>query len=284
MLLISSRTLRRHYHAAAVDATPANPDAEFSINVRNRAVSVDAPPHPGVLTACAPSGAMHMILNNTIVGLAAGVGLMLFARLLKHLVAGEKISAEGFSLAFGITGFILTVMGLVITVTWPYRLVLHANVMMGEPALAFGVTLAAASFYTWSRRDLFAALGERSREGESLNAITAVMQPVAVWIFALGLMMASLAVAILYYRLGAAPPQEPISGLLTNTRVESVFLGLLWGLTAAGALLFPAAIKNWHRTTLAAVRLCWMISGALFLLFSALNFFTHIGLLLHTSF
>jgi hypothetical protein len=52
-----------------------------------------------------------MILYNTIVGLAAGVGLLLVGQLLKQLANGEKVQPEGFALGFGMTGFILTVLG-----------------------------------------------------------------------------------------------------------------------------------------------------------------------------
>ena len=42
-----------------------------------------------------------MILYNTIVGLAAGVGLLLVARLLKQFADGETVQPEGFALTFG---------------------------------------------------------------------------------------------------------------------------------------------------------------------------------------
>jgi hypothetical protein len=32
-----------------------------------------------------------------------------------------------------------------------------------------------------------------------------------------------------------------------------------------------------------AVRLCWSVSGGVLVLFSAMNYFTHIGLLMNTS-
>ena len=48
-----------------------------------------------------------MILYNTIVGLAAGVALVLVARLFKQLAKSEKVPAEGHALSFGMTGFIL---------------------------------------------------------------------------------------------------------------------------------------------------------------------------------
>ena len=225
-----------------------------------------------------------MILYNTIVGLAAGVGLLLVVKLLKQFSDGKKVQPEGFALAFGITGFIQTVLGLTISVMWPYTKVLHANIMMGEPALAFGVLLAAASFFMWRKAEVFYDLGKGNEKSAHASAyLIAVLRPVSVWIFASGLMMVSLTVAILYYQLGHAPPQEPISGYFGDSWVEPIFLAFLWGLISLGALLLPAAIANWNRQVIDVVRLCWGVAGALLVFFSAMNYFTHIGLLMNTS-
>src|SRR5262245_8150750 len=102
-----------------------------------------------------------MILYNTIVGLAAGVGLLLVAQLLKQFADGEKVQPEGFALAFGITGFIQTVLGLTIAITWPYTKVLHANIMLGEPALVFGALLIEAAVFLWCKRDTVVGLDGR---------------------------------------------------------------------------------------------------------------------------
>jgi uncharacterized membrane protein len=225
-----------------------------------------------------------MILYNTIVGLAAGVGLLLVARLLKQFANGEKVQPEGFALAFGITGFVQTVLGLTISVMWPYTKVLHANIMMGEPALAFGVLLVAAAVFLWRQRDVIGELSQGNEKSAKASAyVVAVLRPVSVWIFATGLMMASLVVAIVYYQLGHAPPQEPISGYFTDTWVETAFLALIWGLISLGALLSPAAISKSNRKLVNVARLCWSVAGALLVLFSAMNYFTHIGLLMNTS-
>jgi uncharacterized membrane protein len=225
-----------------------------------------------------------MILYNTIVGLAAGVGLLLVARLLKQFANGEKVQPEGFALAFGITGFVQTVLGLTISVMWPYTKVLHANIMMGEPALAFGVLLVAAAVFLWRQRDVIGELGQGNEKSAKASAyVVAVLRPVSVWIFATGFMMASLVVAIVYYQLGHAPPQEPISGYFTDTWVETAFLALVWGLISLGALLSPAAISKSNRKLVNVARLCWSVAGALLVLFSAMNYFTHIGLLMNTS-
>lgn len=225
-----------------------------------------------------------MILYNTIVGLAAGVAMILVAALFSKLVHRERVQPEGFALVFGMTGFILTVLGMTISVMWPYKKVLHANIMMGEPALAFGVLLAAASFFLWSKHELFHRLGEGDEASEqALARVVAVLRPVSAWIFATGLMMASLTAAILYYQLGHAPPQEPISGYFSESPVETIFLSLLWGLTALGALTLPVGLMNWNRKVLTFAAICWRIAGVLFVLFSVMNFFTHIGLLMNTS-
>ena len=225
-----------------------------------------------------------MILYNTIVGLAAGVGLLLVARLLKQFAQGENVQPEGFALAFGITGFIQTVLGLTISVMWPYTKVLHANIMLGEPALAFGALLIAAAFFLWRKHETISDLGHGNEKSAKAAAyLLAVLRPISVWVFASGLMMASLVVAIIYYQLGHAPPQEPISGYFGDTPVEPSFLALLWSLVSIGALLAPIAIAKWNRTGINIVRFCWTVAGGLLVLFSAMNYFTHIGLLMNTS-
>lgn len=225
-----------------------------------------------------------MILYNTIVGLAAGVGLVLVTKLLKQFINGERVQPEGFALAFGITGFIQTILGLAISIMWPYTKVLHANIMMGEPALAFGVLLAAASLFMWRKREVFNDLGAgNDKSAEASAYIAGVLQPVSLWVFAAGLMMASLTIAILYYQLGHAPPQEPISGYFSDSWVEPVFLAFVWGLISLGALLLPSSIVNWNRKLVTVVRYCWTVAGVLLMLFSAMNYFTHIGLLMNTS-
>src|SRR5262252_1673235 len=225
-----------------------------------------------------------MILYNTIVGLAAGVGLLLVAQLLKQFSNGEKVQPEGFALAFGITGFIQTVLGVTISVMWPYTKVLHANIMLGEPALAFGVLLIAAGFFLWRKRDTVVDLGQGNEKSAKASAyLLAVLRPVSVWVFATGLMMASLVVAIVYYQLGHTPPQEPISGYFADSWVEPAFLALLWGLISIGALFAPITLIKWNRNLVNLIGICWSVAGALLVLFSAMNYFTHIGLLTNTS-
>lgn len=226
-----------------------------------------------------------MIIYNTIVGLAAGAGLIVLSRLLFKLAKKQKVHAEGFALAFGMTGFILTLLGTTISVMWPYTAVLHANIMFGEPALAFGVVLLAAAFFLWRKKEVFEDLGgEGDKSQRALTYIVAVARPVAVWVFAVGLMMLFLTWAILQYKLGAAPPEEPISGKFADYPwVEASFLAFLWGVTGLGAVLFPIALRRWNAGLVKFVAGSWWVTGVLFLLFSAMNYYTHIGLFMNTS-
>ena len=65
--------------------------------------------------------------------------------------------------------------------------------------------------------------------------------------------------------------------------IASLFLGLLWGLTSISALLLPVGILKWNRKLLMAAAMGWRVAGVLLVLFSAMNYFTHIGLLMNTS-
>src|SRR5262249_48175956 len=142
----------------------------------------------------------------------------------------------------------------------------------------------AAAFFLWRKQDVFIDLGHGNEKSIRARAyVTNVMRPVSVWIFASGLMMASLVVAIVYYQLGHAPPQEPISGYFADSWVEPGFLALLWGFISLGALLAPFALLTWNRKVVHVAANCWGIAGVLLVLFSAMNYFTHIGLLIKTS-
>jgi uncharacterized membrane protein len=62
----------------------------------------------------------QMPTYNTIMSLAAGAGLILIVLLGRSLVSREKFAAESWALAAGVLGFILTVTGAHMTLTWPF--------------------------------------------------------------------------------------------------------------------------------------------------------------------
>lgn len=225
-------------------------------------------------------------MYNTIMAVAAGVGLIGVALLGRQIRQRQIVAAEGWSLLFGIVGLILAILGFVMSITWPFRVpgTFTGNVLMGEPSAAFGLLLLAAALYLWHRRSVFVALGGTDSE-EALAIITRILKPVSIFVFATGLFMLACAVAWIRYRLGNAPSVEPLTGylatvILKNAPIaESYFLGILWGLIAIGGLLFPLALSNGSRAIYRIIFWAWLIAGIAFMLFGALNFYTHVGLI-----
>lgn len=225
---------------------------------------------------------MIIVFYNTIMAVATGVGLISVVGLGRSIWNRTLVSTEGWSITFGILGIILTVLGFVMTVTWPYRAAgtVDANILFGEPSIAFGLLLSGASFYLWQHRQVISQLSnDRPRQSsEFVTPFLKTLKPVSGVVFATGLVMTACAISWARYRLGAAPPSEPISGLVGNHPVlESTFLAVLYGLVALGALLFPLGVFRLNSAVLRVIAFCWVLSGLIFLVFGALNYYTHIG-------
>lgn len=146
--------------------------------------------------------------------------------------------------------------------------------------------LLAAAFYLWSERGLITP-----------ERLWHTLVPVSLYIFALGLMMGACAISWWRFELGAAPPTEPISGTIVSGHalIESIPLFVLYGLVALGGLLFPLLTAGrtnrnsigWltpkrQITIGTVVYWTWLVAGVVFMLFSALNYYTHIGSLQNT--
>ena len=217
-----------------------------------------------------------MVVYNELVAITAGAGLLGFAWFIKHIVRGSRIDSEGWAAFFGVTGLLLLVLGLHTTVTWPFGGdgFEYANIAFGQPAAGFGALLILAAVYLWRQRALFAG------DVEKANAtVLAALKPVGIFVGALGLAMGVLAITFVRFQLGAAPPQEPISGRFGHLPIlEALFLGGLWGIVAIGALLFATALLTDRPQLLRWAVRAWIIGGAVFLLFGAMNFYTHIGM------
>ena len=232
-------------------------------------------------------------MYNTIMAVAVGAGLLGVALLGRQIMHRQAVAAEGWSLLFGVVGVILTILGFVMSITWPFRVpgTFTGNVLMGEPSVAFGLLLLAASFYLWQRRSVFAAVGSSSdaESDEALATLNRILKPVSIFVFATGLFMLACAVAWIRYRLGNAPSVEPLTGYLATVVLknapiaESYFLGILWGLISLGGLLFPLALSNGSRMMYKVIFLAWLIAGCAFMGFGALNFYTHVGLISNTT-
>lgn len=217
-----------------------------------------------------------MVVYNELIAITAGAGLLGFAIFLSHLIRAQRIDSEGWAAFFGVTGLLLFVLGLHTTVTWPYGGdgFEYANVAFGQPAVGFGALLLVATIYLWRHRALY--------EGDVGVANTKALEslkPASIFVGVLGLGMGVLAIAFVRYQLGAAPPEEPITGRFGHLPwIEALFLGGLWGIVAVGALLFAAALWTNRPQLLRWAVWAWAIGGIAFILFGALNFYTHLGM------
>jgi len=200
-----------------------------------------------------------MILYNTLMGICAATILLICSRAVQVTGPGETI-ARGYGVALLILGAPLTFLAGAMVVTWPLTANPPINIAFGEPCLMLGV-LALAGGVVVTRTTLgFDDLG-----------------PVLWIVGAVGVMLAVIAVAILRFNLvGDAPAAEPITGRVKGW--ENTTFGLVYLVAAAGCLLTPWITKHWART---AVRYSWLVAGIFFLAFSALNYYTHIGMLIN---
>lgn len=217
-----------------------------------------------------------MIVYNELVAVTAGAGLLGFASFLASLLRGRRIDSEGWAAFFGVTGLLLLVTGLHTTLTWPFGGdgFEYANIAFGQPAAGFGALLLLAAIWLWRHRALFEG------DSEAADATTlAALKPAGIFVGALGLGMAVLAIAFVRYQLGAAPPEEPISGRFGQWPIlEALFLGGLWGVIALGALLLAIALWTDRPQLLRWAVRAFVVGGVVLLLFGAMNFYTHIGM------
>jgi hypothetical protein len=230
-----------------------------------------------------------MIIYNTLMGVSAGLALILVVLLVRKLSMRKAVAPEGWAVSFGVLGVLLAVLGGLMSTTWPLTVNPPINIFFGEPCMFFGVLLIAAAIFLATKRDVVAKVGSSDNKvsDDAYAYLMKVMYPVSWVIFGLGLVLASCTLAVLRFSsnfIGAAPAAEPISGLFNSMPiVENLFFVVLYGLAAVGALLFPWMARNKFTGGVTKLALaCLFVSGLIFLLFSAMNYYTHIGLLVNT--
>ncbi len=240
----------------------------------------------------------NMPTYNTIMAVAVGaglVGLVLLGREVQR--AAHTVSYEGWALNFAVLGGILFATGLHMTLTWPLAPggFPFDNIIFGETSLAFGALLLAAGLFLWRRGSTMAD------EGDTVLRLARAAKPLSTFVFLLGLSLIAIAVAGVRYQLFAAPPQEPISGAFAAyPLVEAIFISGLIALVGVGCLAFPFMVrgiagatdggrdrakdgaKDGGRVPAKVVGWSWLVSGVVLGLFGAMNFFTHIGLIVNT--
>ncbi|HWT93095.1 MAG TPA: DUF981 family protein [Solirubrobacteraceae bacterium] len=242
------------------------------------------------LSLALPIGATAPIedltMYNTIMAVATGVALLLIVQFGTRLHRREEVAYEGWAVAFGVLGTILTLTGLHMSLTWPLPKVAdncctHDNIVFGEPSLAFGLMLLGATVILWRRANTTPA---QEHEGEMTEYFARLAQPISWFAAAMGCALFAIAVAGVKYKLFAAPPQEPISGEFADKPLlEASFISALWAVIGLGAVLLPFALRTLRARLITIIRVCWTAGGAVMLAFGILNYFTHIGLLVNSN-
>lgn len=230
-------------------------------------------------------------LYNTIMSVATGIALLLIVRFFSHITKEKVGQLEGWALGFGIPGFILTLTGAHMSLTAPLSKVGFPfdDIIFGEPSLGFGVLLIAVSILLWRKSNVYTKQGIDMNDTKTVSNtlqkdLPYLLKPLSYFGAAMGLALISIAFAGVTFQLFAAPPQEPISGAFADyPMLEATFISVLFAITGIGALLFPTILKtNPNPNVVKLVRYFWIIAGIIFVLFGAMNYFTHIGLIVHT--
>ncbi len=227
---------------------------------------------------------VNMPVYNTIMSVAVGAALCSLAVMGKDMAQKKEKEPIGWALNLGVLGMILFLTGLHMTLTWPLAAYFpFDNIVFGEPSLAFGTILLAFSFYFWKNAAVIV-------ETENvLIPIGKVGKQFKYFFYGLGLGLIAIGFAGVTYQLFAAPAEEPLTGYFADyPLVEAVFISALWAFTGVASLLMPTVFKHFAQgktQITSTVKISYLLLyglGIVFLLFGALNFFTHIGLIVNT--
>ncbi|MEU7766409.1 DUF981 family protein [Nocardia sp. NPDC049190] len=214
-----------------------------------------------------------MILFNTLMGVCAGLVILLSADALTKIhktdAAGAALAGTGVALL--VVGVPLTFLSAVMAVTWPLTVNPPINIAFAEPGLMLGV---------------LALVGGGVLAKGHFRPDATFTAPISWVIGAVGLVLLAISSAIFSYNLmGDAPPQEPISGQFQGW--ENTTFAIVYLIAAVGCLAMPL-YRSDRIWAFHVIRWAWIISGLFFLLFSVLNYRTHIGMLInnlhHTSY
>lgn len=215
----------------------------------------------------------HMVLYNTLMGVCAGTILLLVADFLRKVSTGRLANPIPlYGPALLALGIPLTLLSLHMALTWPLTVNPPINIAFAEPSLMLGV-LATIGGGFLTKLNLMT-------NDHTLKINDQWLAPVKWIVFVLGLVLALIASAIFSYDLvGDAPPQEPITGQATGW--ENVTFGLAYSIAAAGCLVAPWVKVTENTVITHSMVWWWRMAGIFFLLFSVLNYRTHIGLLIN---
>ena len=228
---------------------------------------------------------------NTLMAIPAGLALVMLAVMGRRLARGETVHRHAWAVTFGALGFVLTALGLHMTLTWPLSgPTAFDNIAFGEPSLALGVILLAGSLLIgfdrfWRESPDAAAPPELTTQ--SWPRLATLLQPLSWFGAAMGLALIAIAFVGPFFGPWEAPPQEPISGEFADMAwLENTFIALIYAGIGVGAVLLPFALAprsiEKARGLLKTVGTLFAITGTVWVLFGAMNYYTHIGLTINT--
>jgi uncharacterized membrane protein len=228
----------------------------------------------------------QMPTYNTIMAIATGAALCSIARIGKLLYQGKSFSPEGNAMNFGILGLILLITGTHMSIAWPLaKYFPFDNIIFGEPSFALGAILSFTSLFFFIRSR------ELKTDDTVARYIGSTGAALKYFFYALGLSLISIAVAGMYFQLFVAPPEEPIAGAFADQPwIEATFISGLYFFTGIAILLMPFNLNhlsNWNLNDRpkGLQKFSYLLLTALgwvFILFGAMNYFTHIGLIINT--
>ena len=239
---------------------------------------------------------------NTIMAVAAGLGLVLIVAMGYQLDRGRTVNRHAWAVTFFALGAILALTGLHMSLTWPLSgATAFDNIAFGEPALAMGVLLMAGAWLLGSRRywqassTATAATATNPAPADaadhldlsSWGHLARLLQPLSWFGFVMGFALIAIAFVGPIYEPWEAPPQEPITGEFGDQPVlENTFLALLYAGTGLGAILLPFALLRQTiaeaRGLLKAIGALWLVTGVVWAGFGVINYYTHIGLMINS--
>jgi hypothetical protein len=222
-----------------------------------------------------------MITYTTLMGLAAGVAMILLAVLGYKLFYKRTAIAtfDGWALSFTGLGSILAILGAHMSIAWPLQNPERfKNFMFGEPVFALGVLLVLAGFFLWRRGDTLVAMLSGKGDEKARAYLLAVMQPIVWIVFALGMALAACAVGAFQYEVfGTAPTQEPLFGTMPKS-LANAFFSMFYVLPALGCLLAPLALYGRNRIVMMISGGAIFLTGLGWLAIAVFVYYSHIAM------
>ena len=238
-----------------------------------------------------------LILYNTVMGLAAGVALVLLPVFARYGATASQPMRNAWAWTFGVLGGLLTVLGIHLSVTWP--LLGAANLIFGEPSVMFGVLLIATAAIVSrtpiadsAKSDLSnqtvthgssKSLGEYVAELREVDEVfpdelLIALRPVAYVGAFSGLMVILLGIggAVFGEIVFRPPSSEFPAGLVAGTGLEIVYMVITYGLLGLGAIVLPFGLHD--RSYLTTTGYLLVAAGVLVLFITFISFIGHITL------